>query len=294
MIHIIGIDVGRSGVKLAWVSGSGQIKRVRIPKFTDYIDWKTDQTVAEYVQSWCRQAGVTPAAGAAIVIGATGAVEFERQFQHGRKNFELLGDVSVAALSCGILSDGMLLICGTGAALVVFEPGGKHILKAFGPVVGDPWGGLALGRLAVTHLVDAWELGSELTAYENALSAALNIHSRQEYVDWVQNSKNHYGELGKLGKVTLDFAEQEHPGATEIADIMVQAMADAVSEANDTFQFEQPLAIGIQGSMLEKSGWLRNSLEEKIAEGGTQSQFSMPEKSLDLVALDRAESLKQV
>lgn len=292
MIHFVGIDVGRSGVKLAWKSSGGDIQQVRIPKFTDYIDWKADEMVAEYAQSWCEQAGVTLAKDAIIVIGATGAVEFERRFLDGERQFELLGDVSVAALSCGITTNGMLMICGTGAALVVFEPEGKHILKAFGPVVGDPWGGLALGRLAVTHLVDAWELGQQVTEYERALSDALQIRSRQEYVDWVQNSTNHYGELGKLGKVTLDFAEQGHTGAIEIAQIMVTAMADAVVEANTAFPLDQPLAIGIQGSMLEKSGWLRTSLEQHIAHHDINPQFTTPRKSLDMVALERAESLE--
>lgn len=289
-IRYLGIDVGRSGVKLAFDAGK-ETKRQRIPKFADYVDWKSDQMVDEFVRQWCAEIGRHLDAEARVVIGASGAAEFERVFSVNNRKMELLGDVTVAALSCGIADNGILMIAGTGAALVVFTQNSKSIMNAYGPVVGDLWGGLALGRLAIRHLLDVWALNKEMTRYESALSEELGIQTRHDYVNWLQTTENHYGELGLLGKVTLDFAESGHEVAQHIARAMTAHMSRSVSMAVEEFDLNIPLAYGIQGSMLEKSDWVRDRIREDLARSEIKIEYRTAQTPLETVALDRAKHL---
>jgi len=288
-ITYLGIDAGRSGVKIAYFDKQGEIQRKQIPKFMDYIDWKSDQAVQKALEKWMQHFHLTIDAGA-VVIGATGAAEFERLISQEPLIVELLGDITVAALSCGVELEGMLMIAGTGAALVVFKGNQKTIISAYGPIVGDPWGGLALGRLAVRHLLDQWAFGGEISPYEKSLAEALHISNRLEYVDWLQNSQNHYRELGQLGKITLNFAETGHAAAERIASEMIRAIVSVIHRTAQQFQLTAPL-IGFQGSMIEESGWLRDRIRDQLVDTGIQPTFRLPQEPLDVTALHQAKSL---
>ncbi len=289
-IDILGIDVGRSGVKIAYFE-NGKIVRTRIPKFAESVDWKSNDAVVDVIQKWCDEQNYELDPWAKIVLGATGAAEFERIFTYDGLTVQLLGDISVAALACGIGTQGLLLLCGTGAALVVFNGKSKIIAKAYGPVVGDLWGGLALGRLAIQHLLDSWALGYSLSDYEMALANALNITNRKEYVDWLQTSENHFGELGRLGKVTTDFAENGHHKAQEIARNMIQKMAESIAETTQGMEFPKPIPLGIQGSIIEKSPWIQQALLSTLGEMGMDVTLKQAADPLDVTALKQAKQL---
>jgi len=289
--EFLGIDVGRSGVKIASYADDGKIVRTRIPQFAESVDWKRNDAVIEMIQKWCAEQNYQLDQWAKIVLGATGAAEFERIFTYDGLKVQLLGDISVAALACGIGEKGVLLLCGTGAALVLFDGNAKTITKAYGPVVGDLWGGLALGRLAIQHLLDSWALGYTRSDYEEELAKALHITNRKEYVDWLQTSQNHFGELGRLGKVTTDFAEDGHGKAQEIAGIMIKKIANSIVQTTHGKAFPKPLPLGIQGSIIEKSSWIQEALLTELSKQGVEVTMLEAADPLDVTALKRSKQL---
>lgn len=288
-IPALGIDIGRSGVKLACRTPKKQLHRTRIPKFVDYIDWGNDAEVVAGIRQWTKEENLALEDSARVVLDATGAVEFERVFTHDGLTVHLVGDVTMAALSCGIRRDGLLMICGTGAALVFFSGEAKRIMKAYGPVVGDQWGGLALGRMAVRYLLDHWVREEEPGPFESSLAGHLEITNRREYVHWLQTSENHYGELGELGGITVSMAGDGNLRARSLCEKMIGTMARAVDEALSLGRLDSPVALGLQGGMIEGSDYLRDALIKEVRKSEYEIEIRRPAAPLDVIALREAE-----
>ncbi len=287
----LGIDVGRSGVKLAHRAPGAELRRTRIPKFMEYIDWEDDTAIVERIRGWVEHEQLDLAGDARVVIGATGAVEFERTFSAAGLQVQLLGDVTVAALSCGIREDGLLMICGTGAALVRFSRGGKRIMKAYGPMVGDRWGGLSLGRAAIRYVLDQWALKREAGPLEAALAEHLKISNRREYVHWLQTTENHYGELGELGGITVTMAGEGNEPARALCRQMIDEMTAGVREALSLGEQQTPVSLGLQGGMIEGSAWLRSELTAYLSHRNMKVEIRVPSDPLDVMALREAEAM---
>ncbi len=300
-VKYVGIDAGRTSVKMAFRDDAGHICRTRIPADLCAVNWAENASVMRALELWCEEATCCLAEGVTVVLGAAGAAEYERIWQENAApsgtgpltgRIELLGDVSLAAISCNIEETGIVIVYGTGGALMVCDNGSRHICSSYGPIVGDLWGGVALGRAAVRQLLDCWDRKTTLSEYESILSTSLGIRNRKEYLDWVHTAANPYGDLAKLGQKTVECAAGEQNSARQICVRTLKSIVSVVREVNQRYVLPSPLPIVLQGSVLEKSVWMRRQLYRLLERDGIRCEFLLPQKPLEVYALERAESLE--
>ncbi|MCF7804923.1 MAG: hypothetical protein K9N46_03750 [Candidatus Marinimicrobia bacterium] len=288
---LIGIDAGRTWVKLAWLDETGEISRRKIPAEENSLHWEKEEFVFDRLTSWAAQAGLDISDFLHVVIGAAGALEYECIFTRQNTRIQLYGDVSLAARSCGIGDAGLMVICGTGGALVRYGSEDSQVYHSYGPVIGDLWGGAMLGREALRHLVDQIDRSSVLSGYARAITEFLGAETRSGIVHWANSAKNVTRRLGHLGKITIRYAEKGDEGAAKIGMKMTDSMAKAVKGVLTEISRDAPVKIGVQGSIIEKSGWVRQRFGDRLREEQLTVDLILPRDPLDLVALRLAERL---
>lgn len=281
-----GIDVGRTSIKLACQDSRQQQRRVTLPAPPQEIPWHDAVGVTRRISQWLETGGMHPEKETVVVIGAAGAAEYERTWSRDHWHITLVGDITLAAISCGVEQSGLLTICGTGGVLVVFRDASRQILESFGPVIGDRWGGVALGRKALRFVVNTLSFQNELTDYAQALADELGVRSRKEYLDWLRRTPNPYPSLAGLGQQTVAFAEEGDEVAGSFCRETVVELARSVREAGIVYALTPPVPLGIQGSILEKSEWMRRELEQALMKAGVAYTLRLPEKPLEDYALE--------
>ena len=290
-VNALGVDVGQSGVKLACRMNKGIVQRKYLPREAASVDWADDTIVVERIRKWIETAGLELGERVDVVIGATGAVAFERSVSIQNLHIRLYGDVTIAARACGIQRDALLLMCGTGGALINLSDEDYIPLFTYGPVVGDRWGGLALGRLACRYLLDQWIDERDTGEFATALAELLRISDRREFLQWQRSAEQPYAELGKLGHVTLSFAERNHTEAIALVHAMLDEMSEAIQWTIAKSALKSPVPVGMQGRMVEDSFWLRHELTKRLKDRNVGIEVSTPSEPLDVVALQEAEQV---
>ena len=300
-VKYLGIDSGRTAIKLAFRDETGHIQRKHLPAHRFTVNWFDNINVVRTLERWCEEANCYLTEGSRVVLGAAGAAEYERIWYEKvtlsgagpqTTRIELLGDISLAALACHIEETGIVIVYGTGGALMACEHGNRHIFNSYGPVVGDLWGGLALGRQAVRHLLDRWDRTESSSEFESILATALGIGDRKEYLDWVHTAEYPYGDLAKLGQKTVEYAVEGHRSARELCERTLESIVSVIGEVKQYFTLPAPIPTVLQGSLLEKSPWMRSRLCQLLEQKETQCQFLLPQEPLEVYALKRAESLE--
>ena len=288
-----GIDVGRTSIKLACQDSRQRQRHLTLPAPPQEIPWHDSLAVIRQIRQWLETGGIQPETAAVVILGAAGAAEYERTWTENRWRVTLLGDITLAARSCGVEHDGLLIIYGTGGVLVEFRESSRTILESYGPVIGDRWGGVALGRKAMRFLVHHLSLQDELTAYGQTLADALGLRSRKDFLDWLHRTPDPYRSLAGLGHQTVRFAEQGDEMAASFCRETLAGIARSVRAAVTAQRIAPPVRLGIQGSILEHSEWMRRELERALANTGVAYSLRVPEKPLEDYALRMALRTKE-
>lgn len=290
--NYLGIDLGRSKVALSYTAGPNKSSQITIPRKYDDPGWGDDASVWNFIQQLSTQAHLSLDPNAKIVIGAAGAFEFEHVFSHSSQRIQVLGDLALAGRACGITDSGILLTYGTGGGLAIFSQGDITIHKSYGPVVGDLWGGVYLGRESLRWLLDYWTLGKTLTAFEMAVAQEFGIHNRQEYVKQLAQSNNFYSLLPRLGKICVEFGKRANKPAQAILLKSTFNIVQAIQESLSEKKFVEPIALGVQGGIIENSTYLQELLNQLLTKADIHVRITHPTQSLDQVALSFAKRLK--
>ena len=286
----LGADVGRTSVKLiARTADSGRLKW-SLP--SREVNWGSESDILNAVREWESELGTSLSSNAKIGISGTGALAFERKFTHQSRVIQLVSDLTTSALSCDIRNTGLVLIAGTGGSSLILKRGEKEVRKSYGPVIGDLWGGLYLGRLAGRHLLDIWSAGERLSSYERALAEHLNVSHRSEFLLLLQNDPGIFKKLASLGRITIEFTEKGHLKAEEILNSMLNNVMNEIQSAYDLIQPAGELPIGLQGSILIESDWIQGELTRRLHRADIPAAMRLAKRPLELVMLQEVMNMK--
>jgi len=286
-VKFIGIDAGRTAIKLAYRNTANECIRRQLSGETLAVDWSVSEKVLNSIKSWCGKAGCHLQENSIVVLGAAGAAEYERNVTLSATKLILMGDVTLTARSCGIEESGIALLYGTGGSLTAFSPAGKTIYGSYGPVVGDLWGGVTLGRYAIRFLLEAWNSGTQ-SDYIQVLAETMGIQNRREYVQWLRKTSNPHADLSRLGEITVRHAEDGDAHAQQLCMLTLDAIGQLLKKAVHEMKLSVPVNVVMQGSIIENASWLREQLKITVPD----CAWYRPEKPLDVYALELAESLE--
>ncbi|MEJ2052001.1 MAG: hypothetical protein P8Y60_19585, partial [Calditrichota bacterium] len=84
------------------------------------------------------------------------------------------------------------------------------------------------------------------------------------------------------------FAEQDDSTAVQFCRETIREMVGAIQRIQNALNLSGTLRLGIQGSVMEKSQWMRRELEKMLTGTGVRFTMHLPEKPLEECALDLA------
>jgi N-acetylglucosamine kinase-like BadF-type ATPase len=282
----LGADVGRTSAKLMAQTSENRTLKKSIP--SREVNWGSESDILNAVREWEAELHTPLSETARIGISGTGALAFERQFTHQSRVIHLVSDLTASALSCHIRNTGLVLIAGTGGSSLILKRGEKEVRKSYGPVIGDLWGGLYLGRMAGRHLLDTWTAGERLSSYERALADHLKVQNRSEFLLLLQNDPDVFKKLASLGRITIEFTEKGHLKAEAILKSMLDHIFSEVQYAYDDIKPAGDLPVGLQGSILIESGWIQDALQTRLKRADIPADIRLAERPLELVMLQTA------
>lgn len=279
----LGADVGRTSVKLiAQTEKSGIMERT-LP--SREVQWGSESDILNLIHEWESALGALLSSAARVGISGAGALSFERTFTKQSRIIHLVSDLTASALSCDIKNTGLVLIAGTGGSSLLLKRGEKEVRKSYGPIIGDLWGGLYLGRLAGRHLLDTWSADGRLSRFERALAEHLKVSNRGEFLALLQNEPQIFTKLASLGKITVDFTEKGHLKAEAILESMLDNILNEVQFAIDIIRPAGDLPIGLQGSILTESDWIQDELKRRLQRADIPADVRLAERPLEHVML---------
>jgi len=221
-----------------------------------------------------------------ICIGAAGISNpevvsfFEAQLAANdyKGAYTIVGDQETALYGAQNKMAGIILIAGTGSICFgVNEAGQRHRTGGFGYLIDDEGSGYAIGRDLLATLVQAEDGRITDTIIPQLVYEALNMSLVQDVIRFVYDKQTTKKDIAKLAPIMSKACELGDKQALAIADKaashLLQLIAPVVEKLN-----MQNAAIAIAGSVIQKSSWVKQALEEKLKQAYPEAKLIMPIK----------------
>lgn len=221
-----------------------------------------------------------------VCIGAAGisnplVVRFLEQ--HVRSNgyngpLTITGDQETALYGAQNDMQGIILIAGTGSICFgVNEKGEQHRTGGFGHLIDDEGSGYSIGRDLLSLLVRAEDGRIKDTIIPAMVYEQLGLNNVKEIIGFVYDKNTTKKEIAQLAPIMTTACEKGDVHALKLAEHCAASLYELVVPVMERLKLvDSPIAIA--GSVLQKSPFVKEALERKLARGYPQSKLILPMK----------------
>jgi N-acetylglucosamine kinase-like BadF-type ATPase len=288
MAYIIGIDGG--GTKTAvTVAHDGQDE---LTTFTvgpiNYNGGDAEAIAASFADMFIRAKLICNALEdvAHICIGAAGVsnpLVAGLMEKHVRDNgyrgpLTITGDQETALYGALNAMQGIILIAGTGSICFgVNEKGEQHRSGGFGHLIDDEGSGYSIGRDLLSILVQAEDGRVADTVIPALVYKQLGLRTVNEIIGFVYDKHTTKKEIAQLAPIMTAACESGDAKALELAEQCAARLLQLVVPVIERLGLhDSPIAIA--GSVLQKSRFVKEALERKLARSYPQTKLILPIK----------------
>jgi N-acetylglucosamine kinase-like BadF-type ATPase len=190
----------------------------------------------------------------------------------------ITGDQETALYGAQNAMQGIILIAGTGSICFgVNEKGEQHRSGGFGHLIDDEGSGYSIGRDLLSILVQAEDGRVTDTIIPGLVYEQLGLSTVKEIIGFVYNKNTTKKDIAQLAPIMTDACEQGDAKALELAEQCADSLFKLVVPVIEQLELhESPIAIA--GSVLQKSRFVKEALERKLAQSYPQTKLILPIK----------------
>jgi N-acetylglucosamine kinase-like BadF-type ATPase len=190
----------------------------------------------------------------------------------------ITGDQETALYGAQNAMQGIILIAGTGSICFgVNEKGEQHRSGGFGHLIDDEGSGYSIGRDLLSILVRAEDGRVTDTIIPALVYKQLGFSTVQEIIGFVYDKNTTKKEIAQLAPIMTTACENGDAKALELAEQCAIRLFQLVVPVIEQLELhESPIAIA--GSVLQKSRFVKEALERKLAQSYPQSKLILPIK----------------
>ncbi|EJP6472142.1 ATPase [Clostridium botulinum] len=170
------------------------------------------------------------------------------------------GELALKAVLKG--QDGILTIAGTGSICIGIKNNIKDKCGGWGHLLGDEGSGYSIAIKALKRMIYEEELNLEKSKLHEEILKTLNIKSIDEICTFVYSSTK--DKIASLTTLVSKLAEEGEENAIFILKEEGEALGQITERVYNRLNFNSKYAIGIKGSVIEKSKVLRQAFKEYL------------------------------
>ncbi|MFP4978130.1 N-acetylglucosamine kinase [Paenibacillus sp. CN-4] len=188
----------------------------------------------------------------------------------------ITGDQETALYGAQNAMQGIILIAGTGSICFgVNEKGERHRTGGFGHLIDDEGSGYSIGRDLLSILVQAEDGRKADTMIPALVYEQLGLASVQEIIGFVYHKNTTKKDIAALAPVMTKACELGDALALKLAEQCAASLFELAAPVIERLKlYEIPIATA--GSVLQKSRFVRDALERKLAQSYPQTKLIMP------------------
>lgn len=221
-----------------------------------------------------------------ICIGAAGisnplVVNFLEQHvrDHGYTGpLTITGDQETALYGAQNAMQGIILIAGTGSICFgVNDKGAQHRTGGFGHLIDDEGSGYSIGRDLLSILVQAEDGRIKDTIIPAMVYEQLGLSNVKDIVGFVYNKNTTKKDIAQLAPIMTIACEKGDAQALALAEQCAASLYELIVPVIERLKlYDSPIAIA--GSVLQKSRFVKEALERKLAQSYPQTKLILPIK----------------
>lgn len=203
--------------------------------------------------------------------------------KHVRENgytgpLTITGDQETALYGAQNAMQGIILIAGTGSICFgVNGKGERHRSGGFGHLIDDEGSGYSIGRDLLSVLVQAEDGRITDTIIPVLVYEQLGLSTVQEIIGFVYDKHTTKKEIAQLAPILTKACEHGDAKALELAEQGAISLYKLVVPVIEKLGLqESPIAIA--GSVLQKSRFVKEALERKLAHSYPRTKLILPIK----------------
>jgi len=170
------------------------------------------------------------------------------------------GELALKAVLKG--QDGILTIAGTGSICIGIKNNIKDKCGGWGHLLGDEGSGYSIAVKSLKRMIYEEELNLEKSKLHEEILKTLNIKSIDEICTFVYSSTK--DKIASLTTLVSKLAEEGEENAIFILKEEGEALGQTTERVYNRLNFNNKYAIGIKGSVIEKSKVLRQAFKEYL------------------------------
>lgn len=188
----------------------------------------------------------------------------------------ITGDQETALYGAQNAMQGIILIAGTGSICFgVNEKGERHRTGGFGHLIDDEGSGYSIGRELLSVLVQAEDGRIADTMIPALVYKQLGLGTVQEVIGFVYDKNTTKKDIAALAPVMTAACGLGDARALQLAEQCADRLFELVVPVIERLELYES-KIAIAGSVLQKSRFVREALERKLARSYPQTQLIMP------------------
>ncbi|MDF9840595.1 MULTISPECIES: BadF/BadG/BcrA/BcrD ATPase family protein [unclassified Paenibacillus] len=191
----------------------------------------------------------------------------------------ITGDQETALYGAQNAMRGIILIAGTGSICFgVNEKGEQHRTGGFGHLIDDEGSGYCIGRDLLSILVQAEDGRMADTIIPALVYERLGLGTVQEVIGFVYHKNTTKKDIAQLAPIMTAACELGDAEALKLAEQCAASLLELVVPVIERLKlYESPIAIA--GSVLQKSRFVKEALERKLAQSYPQTKLILPIKN---------------
>lgn len=188
----------------------------------------------------------------------------------------ITGDQETALYGAQNAMQGIILIAGTGSICFgVNEKGERHRTGGFGHLIDDEGSGYYIGRELLSVLVQAEDGRTADTMIPALVYKQLGLGTVQEIIGFVYHKNTTKKDIAALAPVMTAACGLGDAQALKLAEQCAAGLFELVVPVIERLKLYES-KVAIAGSVLQKSRFVREALERKLARSYPQTQLIMP------------------
>lgn len=196
-------------------------------------------------------------------------------------------DALIALVGANDGYNGGVVIGGTGSvALGVDDQDKLHKVGGWGHILDDKGSGYAIGRDALSRIMEFHDGRGDETALWEKIKKHLNIETPEQITDFVYCDTTNKDDVAGIAPLVLDLYEKDNV-ATQIVEEAISNLNDLVDALARNIK-KDSFSLGIYGSIIVKNHEVKTQLTDKIHEKYPEINVHLPYKKAYVGALEIA------
>ncbi|MCH8012464.1 MAG: hypothetical protein IIA61_11040 [Candidatus Marinimicrobia bacterium] len=245
-------------------------------------------TITSIVKTLIEKGGVLPEDVEDCVIGLAGIsrTAYRKQIEKAlnkifpQSSIHLISDAQLAHHGIWGKASGITLIVGTGSIAVgIDEEGTFYRAGGFGYNIGDEGSGYCLGKSVITQLItNEQSTDEEVVSIRDEFVAHVGAPDFEGMLRILSMSEKNISTLAGLTPIILKAAEDSNFFVNQTVMQGAECLADLILELTEKMGItEEKLLVGISGSVIVKSNYYRNLIEDHLLYDFPEMEWVLPQ-----------------